>query len=120
MTEEVSSALLGIVQGLTEFLPVSSSGHLVVFQNFLPIQGDHIAFDLVLHIGTLIPILWVYRQDIVSILQGIVQDPKGEYARLAAWIILGSIPTAIIGLSLEEVFESIFHTVCIQPQYQVL
>ena len=110
MTEEISAAILGFVQGLTEFLPVSSSGHLVVFQKFLPIQGDHIAFDLVLHLGTLVPIFWVYRLDILEVLKGIFQEPKGEKARLALWIILGSVPTAAIGLGLEDIFEEIFRT----------
>jgi undecaprenyl-diphosphatase len=110
MMEEISSAILGFIQGLTEFLPVSSSGHLVVFQEFLPIQGDHIAFDLVLHIGTLLPILWVYRTDISQLFTGLINNPKGEYARLAMWIVLGSVPTAIIGIGLEDLFEEVFHT----------
>ena len=59
----LGALLLGILQGITEFLPVSSSGHLVLFQQFLDVVGDDVAFDLILHLGTLIPVLWFYRQN---------------------------------------------------------
>ena len=110
MIDEISAAILGFVQGLTEFLPVSSSGHLVVFQQFLSDNPPSVAFDLMLHMGTLLPVLWVYRVDIISILKGIATDPKGEDARLAWWVVLGSIPTAILGIGFEDMFEEIFHT----------
>ena len=112
--ESFSAALLGVVQGLTEFLPVSSSGHLVIFQNFFPVSGDNIAFDLVLHLGTLLPVLWVYRADILDIIKDFFPNEvplkEREGIRLAAWIILGSIPTAAIGLLFEDVFEHFFST----------
>lgn len=114
MNETVAAAILGVVQGLTEFLPVSSSGHLVLFQSQLPVIGDPVAFDLVLHLGTLLPVLWVYRQD----LTGMVRDAtSGEGPplerpglRLLALMVLGSIPTAAIGLGFEDVFEHLFST----------
>ena len=113
MNESLSAALLGIVQGLTEFLPVSSSGHLVLFQEWLPVAGDPLAFDLALHLGTLVPVLWVYRQD----LWGVVKDTTtGEGAffdrpgvRLLLLLVAATLPTAIIGLSLEDLFEKLFH-----------
>ena len=110
MIDELSAAILGFVQGLTEFLPVSSSGHLVVFSEFLSDEKPPVAFDLMLHMGTLLPVLWVYRADIINIIKGIATDPKGEDARLAWWVILGSIPTAILGIGFEDVFEQLFHT----------
>lgn len=110
MIDEISAAILGFVQGLTEFLPVSSSGHLVVFEKFLSDEKPPVAFDLMLHVGTLLPVLWVYRADIINIIKGIVTDPKGEDARLAWWVVLGSIPTAILGIGFEDVFEQLFHT----------
>ena len=113
MNESLSAAILGVVQGLTEFLPVSSSGHLVLFQHWLPVAGDPVAFDLALHLGTLIPVLWVYRSD----LMGVVHDAtrgEGRYldrpgVRLLLLLVAASIPTAIIGLSLEDLFEELFH-----------
>lgn len=114
MNETLAAVLLGVVQGLTEFLPVSSSGHLVLFQSVLPVAGDPVAFDLVLHMGTLLPVLWVYRADLFGILRDATQGqgPALERPglRLLAWMVLGSVPTAVIGLSLEDLFESLFST----------
>ncbi len=107
-----SEALLGVIQGLTEFLPVSSSGHLVLFQQWMPVPGDALLFDLVVHLGTLFPVLWFYRADLARM----TLDPlRGEGpwlersgVRLAAWVVLASLPTAAIGLGLEDVFVSLF------------
>jgi undecaprenyl-diphosphatase len=100
------------VQGLTEFLPVSSSGHLVLFQSWLPVAGDPIAFDLALHLGTLVPVVWVYRSDLI----GVARDAtvgEGPFlarpgVRLLLLLVLGSIPTAMIGLGFEAQFEALF------------
>ena len=104
------AALLGLVQGLTEFLPVSSSGHLVVFQNWLHEEHTPVVFDLVLHIGTLLPIVWVYRQTVLDLIKGVLSKPLAMENRLALWIVLGSVPTAMIGLAFEDIFEQIFQT----------
>ena len=115
LVDYISAGILGIVQGLTEFLPVSSSGHLVVFEHFFPIEGDSITFDLILHLGTLIPVVWIYREDIKSILVDLSstssQVPwfEREGCRLASFVILGSIPTGILGILCKDFFESIFH-----------
>ncbi len=103
---------LGVVQGLTEFLPVSSSGHLVLFQQLVSLPGDQLFFDLALHMGTLLPVLWVYRADLLRMLRAPVAEsgPIAERpgTRLMGLIVLGSIPTAIIGLLFEDLFEQIF------------
>jgi len=104
------AALLGLVQGLTEFLPVSSSGHLVVFQNWLHEEHTPVVFDLVLHIGTLLPIVWVYRQTVLDLIKGVFSKPFAPENRLALWIVLGSVPTAMIGLAFEDLFEQVFQT----------
>jgi undecaprenyl-diphosphatase len=104
--------LLGIIQGITEFLPVSSSGHLVLFQQWLPVPGDALMFDLTVHMGTLIPVLWFYRDDLVQMIQGPflgtgpwMQRPG---VKLALWVVLASLPTAVIGLAFEDVFHALF------------
>lgn len=106
------SLFLGVLQGVTEFLPVSSSGHLVLFQQFMELGTDHVVFDLVLHLGTLVPVLWVYRRSVFEALR----DPfvgDGPWAerdgvRLLALIVVASIPTAALGLLFEDVFEALF------------
>jgi undecaprenyl-diphosphatase len=112
MNDSLSAAILGVVQGVTEFLPVSSSGHLVLFQQWLPTTGDPIAFDLALHIGTLLPVMVVYREDIVRVFRD-AAGGDGPFwvrpgVRLALWIVVGSLPTAAIGLAFEDVFEHLF------------
>ncbi len=112
MNEILAAALLGLVQGLTEFLPVSSSGHLVLFQRWLPHPGDPIAFDLVLHLGTLVPVLGVFRQDVRTVLTDATAG-EGPFlqrpgVRLALLVVLGSVPTAVIGLAFEDLFEQLF------------
>ncbi len=112
MNETVAAAILGVVQGLTEFLPVSSSGHLVLFQRWLPVDGSHVAFDLALHIGTLLPVFVVYRDDFAMILhdalrgEGPIADRPG--VRLLAFLVIGSVPTAAIGILLQDWFEAAF------------
>ena len=114
MDTTVSAALLGVVQGLTEFLPVSSSGHLVLFQSWLPVVGDPIAFDLALHIGTLVPVVWVYRMDLLGILTDLSRGEgpllQRQGVRLMLMLVAATIPTAVIGLSLEDVFARLFHS----------
>lgn len=110
----LGSLFLGVLQGLTEFLPVSSSGHLVLFQQFIEIAGDEILFDLVLHVGTLIPVLYFYRDQV----RELITDPfSGQGAfferpgvRLWGLLVAASIPTAAIGLFFEDTFEALFAT----------
>ncbi len=112
MNETFGAMLLGAVQGLTEFLPVSSSGHLVLFQQFLPVPGDPVAFDLVLHLGTLMPVFWVYRASLLEIIRDFVGGEGGwlerKGVRLGAWVVVGSVPTAAIGLAFEDLFTHLF------------
>lgn len=106
------SLFLGLLQGITEFLPVSSSGHLVLFQQFLEVGDDAVLFDLVLHLGTLIPVLWFYREHVRTVLtdpfvgEGPMREREG--VKLGAMIVAASIPTAVIGLAFEDQFELLF------------
>jgi undecaprenyl-diphosphatase len=113
--------ILGTVQGLTEFLPISSSGHLVIFQHFLGIYSENIAFEVVVHLGTLLSIIVVYYQDlkhmIVAFFNGIthrkiaVRYRTDSYFRLSILVILGTIPAALAGFLFEDFLISIFHNV---------
>ena len=115
--------ILGIIQGLTEFLPVSSSGHLALGQIFFGFTQSQLAFDISVHMGTLFAVLVVYASDIKAmavslshfLLKAIVLKPaaflfkKDENLQMAGFIFIGSIPTAIIGFGLKQ-FEHFLFT----------
>jgi undecaprenyl-diphosphatase len=108
MTTILEALLLGIVQGITEWLPVSSSGHLAIIEHFLGIEQP-LLMNIFLHIGTLIVVFIVFYQDIIRIVKAILRlDFKSEHGRLALFIIIGSVPTALIGYFFHDVFASFF------------
>ncbi|MEC9489006.1 MAG: undecaprenyl-diphosphate phosphatase [Halanaerobium sp.] len=94
---------LGLIQGLTEFLPVSSSGHLVIFQNFLGITGGALTFDVFLHLGTLLSILLVFRDDILDLLTGF----PGTIREITL-LILAVIPAGLAGILFKDFFTGFF------------
>jgi len=115
------SVILGLVQGLAEFLPISSSGHLAVLQHFFGISGDNVlTFTVLLHFGTLISIFVAYWKDIVDLVKELfatikdvctgkgLQINKNETRRLGFMIIVATIPTGIIGLLFNDFFESLY------------
>lgn len=108
----IGAILLGALQGVTEFLPISSSGHLVLLQHFIPVEGDDLAFDLMLHLGTLIPVLVIFRQDILQMLidpiRGTGPFLQRPGVRWIGLVITATIPTALMGLALEDMFEAYF------------
>lgn len=97
------AVFLGLIQGLTEFIPVSSSGHLVIAQSFLDIREDQILFNVILHIGTLIPIFIIFWQDIKDMIL-----LKKEKRKETFYILIAIIPTGIIGVLFEDFFENLF------------
>ncbi len=94
------SVILGIVQGITEFLPISSSGHLVLMQRLFGIKEQKLAFDIFLHIGTLVSILIYFRRDILNM---ITKD-----RRTALYVVVASILTFMVGLMLKDAAEELF------------
>ena len=114
--------LLGIIQGLTEFLPISSSGHLVIFQNLFGLKEPHLFLDVSLHFGTLLAIVIVFRREVVGLIRDIVlfvfYSLRGEQfkinegcramARLGGLIAIGLIPTVFLGFFLRDVFAYLF------------
>jgi undecaprenyl-diphosphatase len=105
--------ILGIVQGATEFIPVSSSGHLVLVPWLLDWDSPGLVFDTVVHWGTLVAVLAYFWRDwwllITAWLRGLVRwDWRDSNARLMWLILLGTIPAAVIGFLLEDFFESLF------------
>jgi undecaprenyl-diphosphatase len=102
--------LLGAIQGLTEFLPVSSSGHLAVAQHFIP--GFHqpgVLFDLVLHLGTLLAVLIYFRTEVMLLARGFISLKSGVWGRrLTMLLVLGTIPAVVVGLTLGNLVEKSF------------
>lgn len=103
----IESIILGLLQGLAEFLPVSSSGHLVLGKTILDMQEAGMFFDIMLHAGTLLSIFVIFRKKIWGILKGIVLRDKVQLKE-AFFIILASIPTAFVGLGFKDLLESLF------------
>jgi undecaprenyl-diphosphatase len=100
--------LLALIQGLTEWLPISSSGHLVIAQALMGLTVP-VAFDVLLHLGTLVSVLIYFWKDITAIARSVFSfDTKSMNFRLFLLVIVGSIPTAIIGYVFLNFFESLF------------
>lgn len=125
----IQGIIIGIVQGLTEFLPVSSSAHLVFIQKLLGVQSS-LAFDTFLHLGTLIAVMWFFRYDIYKMLkswwlslgdilqgrfkEGFYEDP---YKRLAWYVILATIPVGIVGVLFEDSVDALFSGALYVPAF---
>ncbi len=118
----LEAIVLGVLQGVTEFLPVSSSGHLVLVQHFLGIKESQVFFDVMLHFGTLGAVIIVYYQLIGSLVRtgfatlfqaDFYRHPRltisnSPNLRLIWFLLLGSIPTGLIALLFKDSFEAIF------------
>ena len=96
-----AAILLGLIQGLTEFLPVSSSGHLAVAQHFVPgFSQPGLLFDIVLHLGTLLAVLIYFRREVTLLVRSLAPGDGGTvWRRLWMMLILGTIPAVIVGLA---------------------
>ena len=97
----IQAVILGIVQGLTEFLPVSSSGHLTIVQNIFGIEENMLAFNVLLHVGTLIPVAIVFWQDIFKLI-------KNPFQKMTALLIVGTLPAVAVALLLGDLLDMLF------------
>jgi undecaprenyl-diphosphatase len=107
----LQSIFLGLLQGATEFLPVSSSGHLLLAQRLFGIREPELAFDLLLHLGTLAAVFFFLRSEIASIVSSLFR--RDPWAAAAGWgrrelwlVIVASIPTGIIGIAFHKTVET--------------
>ena len=110
------ASLLGLLQGLTEFLPVSSSGHLAIAQHFLPgFSQPGLLFDILLHLATMGAVIIYFRRDLLLLaLSPWRHDAEAQdYRRLLWLIIVASVPTALIGLSFKDFFEGLFENLTV-------
>ena len=111
--------ILGLVQGFTEFLPVSSSGHLVLAAEFLNFHEEGVAFEVFVHLGTLLSVLIFFRKDVIKMILAPFQflssrfknKETKQYLLWDLYIIIGTIPAAIIGLSFKSSIEDAFSNI---------
>jgi len=103
--------ILGLIQGLTEFLPVSSSGHLEIGKHLLGVQmDDSLTFTIVIHGATVLSTLIVFRDDIVKLLLGLAKLKWNDETRFLAKIAVSMIPIIIVGLFFRDAVESVFES----------
>ena len=120
----LQAIILGLVQGLAEFLPISSSGHLALLQYFFGVEAESVLmFTVLMHVGTLVSVFIIYRKDIAELIVELGRTIKDIFTgkglrinssptrRLGFMIIVASIPTAIIGLLFEDFFGSLYSSV---------
>ncbi len=120
----IQAILMGIVQGLSEFLPISSSAHLVFTSNFYKVfkgieivqsSNEEVFFDIMLHLGTLIAVLIFFRKDVINILKAMLQALKTKNwsnteAKLGLFIVLGTFVTIALALPINEVAEKLVYS----------
>lgn len=106
---ETQAFILGLLQGLTEFIPVSSSGHLELGNYILgDVGSDHLTFTLVVHLATVLSTLVVFRKEISSLMVSTISLKKNEDTLLAGKLLFSAIPVVILGLFFREEVESLF------------
>lgn len=106
------SIILGLIQGITEFLPISSSGHLILIPKIFGWPDQGLAFDAIVHLGTLVAVIFAFRKKISHILKGVIGQGRGQEknSNLAALIILSIIPAALVGYFLNNYIETNLRT----------
>lgn len=123
MEEFIKNVVMGLVQGFSEFLPISSSGHLVLFGDWLQVNevnNTHLLLSIVVHLGTLAAVLVYFRQDVKKMIHKLPDVPRfikngmkvendgDEQTAMILYIFLGSIPAAIIGFTFKDQLEMLF------------
>jgi len=114
--EIINAVILGLVQGITEFLPISSSGHLIILRDILGQQVDYgLAYDAVLQLATTLAILLYFRKDIFALFLSFFKLISGkennpEQKKITYAVILGTIPAVILGIFLENAMDTVFRS----------
>lgn len=106
--EVFEAIILGIIQGLTEFLPVSSSGHLVIAKNLFGIETNNLSFEVAVHAATVMSTILVFRKDIWDLIKGFLKFKYNSQTEYIFKILVSMIPVMIVGLLFKDFVESIF------------
>lgn len=118
----IQAIILGIAQGLTEFLPISSSAHLVIIPNLIG-ANSNLAFDTLLHLGTLVAVIGYFWNDVIAMIKAFISSiadikrgafqegmERNPMKKLVWLVLLGSVPAAVLGILLKNEFESLFNS----------
>lgn len=100
----LEAIVLGIIEGLTEFLPISSTGHLVISEQYIHFKDTAKIFTIVIQLGAILAVVWYYRQDILDKIRRIIKGDDGA-RRFLTNIIIAAIPAGLLGLALDKKFE---------------
>jgi undecaprenyl-diphosphatase len=100
---------LGLVQGLTEFLPISSSGHLVLAEELVGFRPQGVFFEVMVHVATLLSVVFAYRVRIASLTRGLFRGGRDAW-RYVAMLVIASLPAGLAGILLKDYFERSFHS----------
>lgn len=103
MMSKIEAFVLGIIQGLTEFIPISSTGHLYLGRHLFGLDDAGLFLDTMLHVGTLLAVLVIYKDELLQII-------KNPFGKLSLLLVVGTLPAVVVGLLLNDLFESISKT----------
>jgi len=110
--DPLQAIVLALLQGLTEFLPISSSAHLALFPRLTGAEDQGLAFDVAVHVGTLAAVMVYFRTELKSLLRPEPNDPQaGALRRLAGCVVLGTVPVAVAGLLLHDQVATLLRSV---------
>src|SRR5215831_13634029 len=103
----IKAALLGILQGLTEFLPISSTAHLLIAERLLGYQDPGEVFAVIIQFGSVLAVMWLYRAKIIAVIRGLRSDPDSR--RFAALLIIAVVPALLAGALLSKFVKSVLY-----------
>lgn len=111
MMEIIKAIIFGVIQGATEFLPVSSSGHLVFLHELLPMPvASDLAFDVFLHFATLLAVVYFFKKDIAALIYNFFSAPQAQKSRLGWWILIGVVPAGLAGWLFNDYIENVLRS----------
>jgi undecaprenyl-diphosphatase len=107
LTDLVAAALLGVLQGLTEFLPISSTAHLLIAGDLLGYEDPGGVFTVMIQLGSILAVMWLYRAKILAVAAGLTTDPGAR--RFAAALLLAFVPALVAGAALAEYVKTVLY-----------
>lgn len=106
----LQALILGVVQGISEFLPISSSGHLILIPEFFGWPDQGLVFDVTMHLATLTAVLWVFKDEVKKMILGFIGRGEKSDQRMAWMIIVATIPAVVVGLAFGDAIEETFRS----------